>query len=171
MEWYFPCSRAAVCGFSSGFFSTPKKDNKVMIRNASAQWKSGLKDGSGTLATGSGALKDFPYSFTQRFENEAGTNPEELIGAAYASCYAMALSASAEKAGLKPTRVETKASVTFEKTDAGFTITGIHLEAVATIPGTNAADFAALAESTRTGCPIGRLLSSGTKLTVDAKLA
>jgi len=142
-----------------------------MIRNASAQWKSGLKDGSGTLATGSGALKDVPYSFAKRFENEPGTNPEELIGAAYASCYAMALSANAEKAGLKPTSVQTKASVTFEKTDAGMTVTGIHIEAVATIPGTNAADFAGLVEATRTGCPIGRLLSAGTKLSVDAKLA
>ena len=141
-----------------------------MNRNVSAAWKGGLKDGSGTFSTGSGALKDVPYSFARRFESEPGTNPEEMIGVAYAACYAMALSANAEKAGLKPGSVNSKGTVTFEKTEAGFSVTQIHLDVVANIPGAATDAFATLVENTRTGCPIGRLLAPGTKLSIDAKL-
>jgi osmotically inducible protein OsmC len=140
-----------------------------MVRKASAIWKGTLKEGKGTLSSGSGLLKDVPYDFGKRFEDQPGTNPEELIAAAQASCYAMALSANLGKADLKPESVDAKATLKFEKTDAGFTTTGIHLEVLAKVPGVSNEVFQKSVEEARKTCPIARLLN--TTLTVDAKLA
>src|SRR2546425_3080366 len=105
-----------------------------MQRFANAVWKGGLKDGKGNVSTASGALKNTPYSFAMRFENAPGTNPEELVAAAHAGCFSMALSGELGKLGLTPESVETKATLTFEKTDAGFTVTSIHLDVGARVP-------------------------------------
>jgi lipoyl-dependent peroxiredoxin len=140
-----------------------------MVRKASAVWKGGLKDGQGTVSSGSGVLKDASYNFAQRFEDKPGTNPEELIAAAHAACYAMALSAKLEGAGSKGESVESRASVTLEKTDAGFTVTKSHLEVVAKVPGLSNDDFIKLAEDAKKTCPISRLLNA--TITLDAKLA
>jgi lipoyl-dependent peroxiredoxin len=140
-----------------------------MVRKAGAVWKGGLKDGQGTVSSGSGVLKDASYNFAQRFEDKPGTNPEELIAAAHASCYAMALSAKLEGAGSKAESVESRAAVTLEKTDAGFTVTKIHLEVVAKVPGAKSEDFIKLAEDAKKTCPISRLLNA--PITLDAKLA
>lgn len=135
---------------------------------ANATWKGGLKSGSGTISSRSGVLKEAAFTFAQRFEGSAGTTPEELIGAAHAGCYSMALSANLEKAGYVADRVDTSATVTLEKTDAGQTVTKIDLECTARVPGIAAGDFAKLAEDTRKGCPISRLLN--TSIVVSAKL-
>src|SRR5215213_2107631 len=105
-----------------------------MKRNASAVWKGGLKDGKGAISTASGVLKDTQYSFSTRFENGVGTNPEELIAAAHAGCFSMALSAELGKENITPTKIETSATLTMEKIEAGWTVTSIHLETRATIP-------------------------------------
>jgi osmotically inducible protein OsmC len=140
-----------------------------MVRKASAQWKGTLKDGQGTVSTDSGVLKTVPYNFAQRFESQPGTNPEELIAAAHASCFSMALSAELGKANLKPDSVDTKATLTLEKLDVGFTITRIHLEVSAMVPGASADAFNKAAEDAKRGCPISRLLN--TTITLEAKLA
>jgi osmotically inducible protein OsmC len=106
-----------------------------MQRTASAHWSGGLKDGKGAVSTASGVLSNTPYSFSTRFENGAGTNPEELIAAAHAGCFTMALSAELGKAGMTADSIDTNAALTMEKTDAGFTITAVHLEVSAKIPG------------------------------------
>ena len=139
-----------------------------MKRKASAIWNGGLKDGNGTISTESGALAQKQYSFSTRFENGAGTNPEELIAAAHAGCFSMAFSAELEKAGMKATSVATTANLNFEKTDAGFTVTAIHLETVAKVPGAAQAAFDAAANAAKVGCPISRLLKA--EITLDAKL-
>ena len=139
-----------------------------MKRKASAVWKGGLKDGKGTVSTESGALSNNPYSFTMRFENERGTNPEELIGAAHASCFSMALSAELGKADIKPESITTNSEVTFEKTDKGFTITEAHLDVKVKAPGADKAAFEEAANNAKAGCPISRVLN--TKITMDAKL-
>jgi osmotically inducible protein OsmC len=139
-----------------------------MKRKGSAVWKGALRDGAGTVSTESGALKALPYSFAARFESGAGTNPEELIGAAHAGCYSMALSGVLGEAGRKPESIETTATVTLEKTDAGFTVTSVHLDVVASVPGADAAAFRAAAEKAKAGCPISRLLHA--KITMDARL-
>src|SRR5271166_5707630 len=110
-----------------------------MQRKASAHWSGGLKDGKGSVSTASGALSQTQYSFSTRFENGIGTNPEELLAAAHAGCFSMALSAQLDNVGLKAEAIDTKATLTFEKTDAGFTITKVHLDLTAKIPGTDAA--------------------------------
>jgi lipoyl-dependent peroxiredoxin len=140
-----------------------------MIRTASAVWNGDLKAGKGTVSTASGALKETQYSFSTRFENGIGTNPEELIAAAHAGCFSMALSAELGKAGITPTKIETKASLTMDKTDAGWTVTAIHLDTTATIPNADRAKFEAAANGAKAGCPISRLLNA--KITLDAKLA
>jgi osmotically inducible protein OsmC len=140
-----------------------------MIRNASAHWQGGLHDGKGTIATGSGALKGVPYSFAKRFENEPGTNPEELIAAASAACFSMALSGELGKAGYTAEAIDTKASLTFEKTNVGFSITTIHLDLTAKVPGADKAKFLAAAEAAKKGCPVSRVLNAN--ITLDAKLA
>jgi lipoyl-dependent peroxiredoxin len=139
-----------------------------MQRTASAQWKSGLKDGKGTLSTASGVLSNTQYSFSTRFENGAGTNPEELIAAAHAGCFSMALSAELGKANITPQTIDTKCTVSFEKTDAGFTITESHLDVRARIPGGNKAAFEKATTDAKAGCPISRVLN--TKITMTANL-
>ena len=139
-----------------------------MKRKASAEWRGDLKTGKGLVSTDSGALAGKPYSFTTRFENEKGTNPEELIAAAHAGCFTMALSGELGKAGLVPQELKTTATVSLDKLDAGWTITESHLEVVGKIPGGSADAFRAAAEAAKAGCPISRLLNA--KITLDAKL-
>ena len=136
-----------------------------MKRTANAVWTGGLKDGKGTLSTGSGTLKDTRYGFAMRFENEPGTNPEELIAAAHAGCFAMALSAELGQAGMVPARLAVTATVTLEKTDAGFTVTRSDLDLVAVIPGADTAAFEKAAAGAKAGCPISRLLNAEITLT------
>jgi osmotically inducible protein OsmC len=140
-----------------------------MQRSANAHWQGGLKDGRGTLTTDSGVLSQTQYSFSTRFENGAGTNPEELIAAAHAGCFSMALSAQLDGVGLKADAIDTKASLTLEKTDAGFTITKIHLELRAKIPNADDANFQKAAADAKAGCPVSRVLK-GAEITLDAKL-
>ena len=139
-----------------------------MERKASAVWNGTLREGTGTMSAPSGVLKDAPYTFATRFENAAGTNPEELIAAAHAGCFSMALSGKLTAAGLAAERIVTTATVTVEKTDAGQTVTGIHLNTVARVPGTSAEAFAIQAESARATCPISRLVNA--RVTLDATL-
>ncbi len=139
-----------------------------MKRNASAEWKGGLKDGKGTVSTDSGVLSNAQYSFSTRFEEARGTNPEELIAAAHAGCFSMALSGQLGSAGMTAERINTTATVTLEKTDAGFTVTAIYLNVTARIPGADPTAFQTAANNAKTGCPISRLLNA--KITMDAKL-
>jgi osmotically inducible protein OsmC len=139
-----------------------------MKRKASAEWRGDLKTGKGLVSTDSGALRAAPYSFTTRFEGEKGTNPEELIAAAHAGCFTMALSGELGKAGITPESLRTTATVTMEKLDAGWTVTESHLEVVGKVPGGSAGAFQKAAEAAETGCPISRLLKA--KITMDAKL-
>src|SRR2546421_4829131 len=118
-----------------------------MKRKASAVWRGGLKDGKGTILTESGVLKESQYSFGTRFENGVGTNPEELIAAAHAGCFSMALSAELGKAGITPESIRTTATVTLDKTDAGWTVTASHLDVSAKIPGVDQAKFTAVADA------------------------
>ena len=139
-----------------------------MQRTANAQWKGGLKDGKGTISTASGVLSSTQYSFSTRFESGKGTNPEELIAAAHAGCFSMALSAELGKASITPESIETKCTVTFEKTDSGFTVTESHLDVTAKIPGSSKAAFDKATADAKAGCPISRLLN--TKITLSANL-
>jgi lipoyl-dependent peroxiredoxin len=139
-----------------------------MQRTANAQWKGGLKDGKGTISSASGVLSNTQYSFSTRFESGTGTNPEELIAAAHAGCFSMALSAELGKASITPASIETKCTVTFEKTDTGFTVTESHLDVNARIPGGNKAAFDKAVADAKAGCPISRLLN--TKITMSATL-
>ena len=140
-----------------------------MKRKASAVWQGGLKDGKGTLSTpDSGVLADTPYSFGTRFEQARGTNPEELIGAAHAGCFSMAFSGQLDAANLKAERIETTATVAMEKTDAGFTVTEVHLEMSAKVPGASQEAFDKAANAAKSGCPISRLLNA--KITMNARL-
>jgi osmotically inducible protein OsmC len=140
-----------------------------MERSASAIWHGDLKKGTGALTTQSHVLNDTPYSFHSRFEEAAGTNPEELIAAAHAGCFTMALSSQLTSAEFPPSTIETKATVTMETTDDGPTITKIHLSTHATIPGIEKAMFDELAKKAKDGCPISRLLKSA-EITLDATL-
>ena len=139
-----------------------------MASKASAVWTGSLKEGKGTISTASGVLSDTQYSFSTRFENGKGTNPEELIAAAHAGCFSMALSAELGKANLTPDTIATNADLTMDKTDAGWTVTKIHLTVKAKIPGTNQAAFETVANAAKAGCPISRLLKA--TITMDAKL-
>jgi lipoyl-dependent peroxiredoxin len=139
-----------------------------MQRKGSAHWSGGLKDGRGTVSTPSGVLKDAQYSFSTRFENGIGTNPEELIAAAHAGCFSMALSAQLGNAGMTAESIDTTATVTLDKTDAGFSITSSHLDVTVKIPGADKAKFDEAAKAAETGCPISRVLNA--KITMDAKL-
>jgi osmotically inducible protein OsmC len=130
-----------------------------MKRKASAVWRGGLKDGKGTISSESGVLKDTQYSFGTRFENGPGTNPEELIAAAHAGCFSMAFSAELGKAGITPESIQTTATVTLDKKDAGFAVTESHLEVKAKVPG-DRAKIQAAADSAKAGCPISRLLNA-----------
>jgi osmotically inducible protein OsmC len=140
-----------------------------MKRKASAHWSGGLKDGKGTISTESTVLSSTQYSFSTRFENGVGTNPEELIAAAHAGCFSMALSGQLGTAGMTAQSIDTTATVTMDKTDAGFTITAVHLDVAATIPGANAEAFQAAARKAKEGCPVSRVLNAN--ITMDARLA
>ena len=137
-------------------------------RQGSAAWQGGIKDGKGSISTQSGALKAYPYGFASRFEGVPGTNPEELIGAAHAGCFSMALSVELQKAGLIPERIETKADVTLEQKVGGFAITAVHLTLRAKVPGASQSDFDEAAQAVKAGCPVSKLLRAD--ITLDAKL-
>ena len=141
-----------------------------MQRIGSAHWQGGLKDGKGTVSTASGVLKDTQYSFATRFENGIGTNPEELLGAAHAGCFSMALSAQLDLVGMKAQSIDTKAAVTLEKVDAGFAITAIHLDLTAKIPGADKAKFETAANNAKAGCPVSKLFANNAKITLTTKL-
>jgi osmotically inducible protein OsmC len=140
-----------------------------MKRSASAVWKGGLKDGKGTISTQSGVLDSTQYSFSTRFEDGKGTNPEELIAAAHAGCFSMALSAQLANTGKTAESIETEAVVTMDKTDAGFTITAVHLKVRAKVPGATPPDFQQAAEEAKAGCPVSRVLKAD--ITMEARLA
>jgi len=141
---------------------------KFMKRKASAIWRGGLKDGKGSISTESGALKETQYSFSTRFENGIGTNPEELIAAAHAGCFAMAFSAELGKAGITPESISATATVTLEKTGAGWTVTASHLDVTAKISGADRSKVIGVANVAKIGCPISRLLRAN--VTMDARL-
>ena len=133
-----------------------------------AEWQGGIKDGKGAISTPSGALSAYPYGFASRFEGKPGTNPEELIGAAHAGCFTMALSLILGEAGMTAETMETRADVTLDKVDDGFAITSIHLTLKAKIPGADQAKFDECAQKAKAGCPVSKLLN--TKITMDATL-
>jgi osmotically inducible protein OsmC len=139
-----------------------------MKTNGSAVWQGGIKDGKGAISTRSGALKEYPYGFSSRFEGKPGTNPEELIGAAHAGCFTMALSLILGEAGLTAERMETRADVTLDKVDDGYAITAVHLTLKAKIPGADQARFEELAAKAKAGCPVSKLLKA--EITLDATL-
>jgi osmotically inducible protein OsmC len=140
-----------------------------MERKASAVWKGSLKDGQGTVSSASGILSNTKYSFKTRFEDAPGTNPEELIAAAHAACFSMALSAQLGGANLTPESIETAATLSMEKLEAGWTITAVHLDVTAKVPEASAEAFATAAANAKAGCPVSKVLNA--KITLDAKLA
>ncbi|MCX7894102.1 MAG: OsmC family protein [Burkholderiales bacterium] len=142
-----------------------------MIRQSKAHavWRGGLKDGKGSVSVASGVLSATPYTFAQRFEGAPGTNPEELVAAAHSGCFSMALSAELGKAGLAPESIETQATLDFDMKDGKPTVTKIHLDCVAKVPGASAAAFDKAAQDAKAGCPISRLLN--TEITLSARLA
>ena len=139
-----------------------------MLRKASAEWNGSIKEGGGTISTESGVLKDTQYSFSTRFEDGIGTNPEELIAAAHAGCFSMALSGQLGAAGLTADSINTTAAVRLEKLDSGFAITKIHLDVTARIPGADDDAFQTAAANAKAGCPISKLFNA--EITMDAKL-
>ncbi|HZP85853.1 MAG TPA: OsmC family protein [Burkholderiales bacterium] len=139
-----------------------------MKRKGSAVWSGDLKGGKGTISTESGVLRDTQYSFKTRFENGAGTNPEELIGAAHAGCFSMALSAQLGQAGITPERIETTATVTIEQSGGGFAITAVHLDVRARIPGADRSAFDKAANEAKSGCPVSKVLNA--PITMNAQL-
>ncbi len=140
-----------------------------MKRKGSAVWRGGLKNGEGTVSTETGVLSDVSYSFAKRFGDEAGTNPEELLGAAHAGCFSMALSGQLGAAGFEPEKIETTATVTIENVEGGFAITKVHLDVEATIPNIDDATFQEVAKKAKEGCPVSKLFKAD--ITMDAKLA
>jgi lipoyl-dependent peroxiredoxin len=139
-----------------------------MKKTASAKWKGGIKGGEGSISSGSGVLKDAPYGFNARFEDGPGTNPEELLGAAHAGCFSMALSLQLGEAGMVPQSIETTATVTLNKSDSGFSITAVHLDVRARIPGAEKQAFEKAANAAKEGCPVSKVLNA--KITMDAHL-
>ena len=137
-------------------------------RNGSAQWSGGIKDGKGSISTESGALQSYPYGFASRFEGKAGSNPEELLGAAHAACFTMALSLILGEAKLTATRMDTTARVTLEQVEGGWAINAVHLTLRAKVPGADAATFAELAAKAKAGCPVSKVLNA--TITLDAAL-
>lgn len=140
-----------------------------MKRKASAVWRGGLKDGKGTLTTDSGILSGTQYSFSTRFENGKGTNPEELIAAAHAGCFSMALSMILGEAGIKPKQIDTTATVSLEQVGGGFSITAVHLDVQVQAPGADQAAFKESTEKAKAGCPVSKVLNA--KITMTAKLS
>ena len=141
---------------------------RIMKRKGSAVWKGGIKDGNGVVSAESGVLSGVPYSFAKRFGDEAGTNPEELIGAAHAGCFSMAFSGQLGEAGFTPEKIETTATVTIENVGGGFTISAIHLDVQATIPNLEDSKFQEIAKKAKEGCPVSKLFKAA--ITMDAKL-
>lgn len=139
-----------------------------MQRKASAIWQGDLKSGKGSLSTDSGTLKNTQYSFSSRFENGVGTNPEELLAAAHAGCFTMALSAQLGGAGLTPTKLETTCTISLEKVGEGFSITRSHFDLVAHVPGADQTKFDAAVKAAETGCPVSRLFKA--EISVNARL-
>ena len=139
-----------------------------MQRTAIAHWSGGLKDGKGAITSASGVLTNTPYSFSTRFEGQPGTNPEELIAAAHAGCFTMALSAQLGNGGMRAEAIDTTATVTLEKLESGFAITTVHLQVKAKIPGADKAKFDQAAKNAKEGCPVSKLLNA--KITMDAQL-
>ena len=139
-----------------------------MQRKASAEWKGSLKDGSGAVSSSSGVFSKTPFSFGTRFGDQPGTNPEELIAAAHAGCFSMALSAQLGTAGLTPDSIKTNATLSLEKLDSGWTITAIHLDVTGKVPKADGATFQKLAEAAKSGCPVSKVLNA--KITMNAKL-
>src|SRR4051812_6485853 len=139
-----------------------------MKRKASAVWRGDLKTGKGVISTESGTLKEAQYSFSARFENGVGTNPEELIAAAHAGCFSMAFSAELGKAGITPKSIQTTATVTLDKTDTGFAVTSSHLDVTASVPGADRNKVLQIAEAAKAGCPISKLLNA--KITMTANI-
>jgi len=139
-----------------------------MQRAATAVWKGALKDGKGTISTASGVLANTPYSFSTRFENGQGTNPEELIAAAHAGCFTMALSAQLGTLNFTPASLRTEATVSLEKLDAGWTISKVHLDVVARVPGISSSAFDSAAASAKANCPVSRLLKA--EITMTSRL-
>lgn len=139
-----------------------------MNKFASAHWQGDIKQGKGTISTQSGALKDQPYGFNTRFEDEPGTNPEELIGGAHAGCFSMAFSLQLGNAGYTPDSIDTKAKVTLEKDGDGFSITKVHLDMTAKLPGIDDDEFQKIAKAAKEGCPVSKLLNAD--ISLDAKL-
>jgi osmotically inducible protein OsmC len=137
-------------------------------KSASAHWSGGIKDGRGTISTETGVLTEAPYGFKSRFENGPGTNPEELIAAAHAGCYSMALSLELGNAGLTADSIDTRAVVTLDKDGDGFSITAVHLACKAKVPGADAAAFEKIAQTTKLGCPVSKVLKA--TITLDATL-
>jgi lipoyl-dependent peroxiredoxin len=141
-----------------------------MQRTGSAEWRGGLKDGKGTVSTQSGTLKQTQYSFSTRFENGVGTNPEELLAAAHAGCFSMALSGQLGNAGMTADSINTTATVTLDKAEGGFAITKVHLDVTAKIPNGDQAKFETAANNAKAGCPVSKLFK-GAEITMSAKLA
>lgn len=139
-----------------------------MKKTASAHWQGGIKDGKGTLSTQSGALANAPYGFNTRFEDQPGTNPEELLGAAHAGCFTMALSKELGEAGMTAESIDTQADVTLDKSDGGFAITAVHLTLKARIPGADRTAFEHAVESAKNGCPVSKVLNA--EITLEAVL-
>ena len=139
-----------------------------MKRTASAVWLGNLKEGKGSLSTAGGALHDMPYGYRSRFENGAGTNPEELIAAAHAGCFTMATSAALGRAGATPEKLTTEATVTLEQVQGNWTITAVHLKMAARVPGISKEKFAEIAEDARANCPVSRVLKAD--ITLEAEL-
>jgi osmotically inducible protein OsmC len=143
-------------------------EENVMQRKASAVWKGALKDGKGTISAPGGVLNNTQYSFSTRFENAPGTNPEELIAAAHAGCFSMALSAQLGGANLTPDSISTTVTLSLDKLDSGWTITASHIDVVGKVPGADAATFQKYAEAAEKGCPVSKVLNA--KITMTAKL-
>ena len=140
-----------------------------MQSKGSAVWRGGFKDGRGSISTASGALKDAGYSVGSRFEGGSGTNPEELIAAAHAACFSMALSLLLGNEGLKPESIETRATVSLDKAGEGFEISSSHLQVVARVPGTDETTFQQIAKQAEEGCPVSKVLKA--RISMDARLA
>lgn len=139
-----------------------------IMREGSARWQGGIKDGKGLITTQTGALKDYPYGFSSRFESAPGTNPEELLGAAHAGCFTMALSLMLSESNLTAEQMDTTARVTLEQVEGGFAITAVHLTLTARIPGADPATFEKLTAQAKAGCPVSKLFKA--EITLDATL-
>jgi len=157
-----------VGGAAAGLTAWAKGGSTMTVTHGSATWTGGIKDGKGSISTASGALSGYPYGFASRFEGQKGSNPEELIGAAHASCFIMALSLILGEAGLTATKLESRADVTLSKQEDGFAVTASHLTLSASIPGATEAQLLDLAGKAKAGCPISKLLRA--EVTLDATL-